>query len=104
MVEAVRRFVASDFIIASLNTAWQFVKTFGVRHRFAPGLTRLGLESLTMAARRLRQIGSSPLGFATTTSCAEMLPRLLMLATLGKQAYLTHNRKLAELRCLAMMG
>ena len=33
-----------------------------------------------MAARRLRQIGSSPLGFATITSCAEMLPRLLMLA------------------------
>ena len=35
-----------------------------------------------MAARRLRQIGSSPLGFATTSSCDEMPPRLLMLASL----------------------
>ena len=105
-----------------------------------------------MAARRLRQIGSSLgtrfarrvrfpkgreppqgaviLGFATMRplatasrlgyasgfppkrdaflrhipSCAEMLPRLLMLATLGKQAYLTHNRKPAELRWVAMMS
>ena len=29
MGEAVRRFVAGDFIIASLNTVWQFVKPSG---------------------------------------------------------------------------
>ena len=29
-----------------------------------------------MAARRLRQIGSSPLGFTTIPSCAEISPRL----------------------------